>query len=109
MLGKPEYKVREEMEDRDDIDAIAPQKTFPGNRPSTTLTLDELSPFALGHLIALYEHKVFVQGVIWNVNSFDQWGVQLGKVLAITIENELSAGEAGEHDASTAALMALVK
>lgn len=114
MLGKPEYKVREEMDakddkKRDDMDAIAPQKTFPGNRPSTTITLDELSPFALGHLIALYEHKVFVQGVIWNVNSFDQWGVQLGKVLATTIENELSSGEAGEHDASTAALMALVK
>ena len=114
MLGKPEYKVREEMEAKGDkkhgdIDAIAPQKTFPGNRPSTTITLDELSPFALGHLIALYEHKVFVQGVIWNVNSFDQWGVQLGKVLATTIEDELNAGEAGEHDASTAALMALVK
>jgi glucose-6-phosphate isomerase len=59
-------------------------------------------------LIALYEHKVFVQGVIWNVNSFDQWGVQLGKVLATTIENEMKAGEAGNHDASTAALMGLV-
>ena len=85
MLGKPEHIVREELEDRPDADAIAPQKTFPGNRPSTTITLDELSPFALGYLIALYEHKVFVQGVIWNVNSFDQWGVQLGKVLATTI------------------------
>ena len=114
MLGKAEYKVREEMDAKDskksdDIDAIAPQKTFPGNRPSTTITLDELSPFALGHLIALYEHKVFVQGVIWNVNSFDQWGVQLGKVLATTIEDEMKAGKAGEHDASTAALIALAK
>jgi len=108
MLGKPEYKVREEMGEADNIDAIAPQKTFPGNRPSTTITLDELSPFALGHLIALYEHKVFVQGVIWNVNSFDQWGVQLGKVLATTIETEMTNGEAGEHDASTVALMGLV-
>jgi len=94
--------------DRPDADAIAPQKTFPGNRPSTTITLDELSPFALGHLIALYEHKVFVQGVIWNVNSFDQWGVQLGKVLASTILEEMEAGEAGDHDASTTALMGLV-
>jgi len=99
--------VREEMEDRADIDAIAPQKTFPGNRPSTTITLDELSPFALGHLIALYEHKVFVQGVIWNVNSFDQWGVQLGKVLATTILDEMETGEAGDHDPSTSALMGL--
>ena len=108
MLGKPEYKVREELEDRPDADAIAPQKTFPGNRPSTTITLDELSPFALGHLIALYEHKVFVQGVIWNVNSFDQWGVQLGKVLASTILDEMETGEAGDHDPSTSALMELV-
>ena len=108
MLGKPEYKVREELEDRPDADAIAPQKTFPGNRPSTTITLDELSPFALGHLIALYEHKVFVQGVIWNVNSFDQWGVQLGKVLATTILGEMETGEPGDHDPSTSALMGLV-
>jgi len=96
------------MEGRADIDEIAPQKTFPGNRPSTTITLDELSPFALGHLIALYEHKVFVQGVIWNVNSFDQWGVQLGKVLATTILDEIEKGEAGDHDPSTSALMGLV-
>jgi len=109
MLGKPEHKVREELEDRPDADAIAPQKTFPGNRPSTTITLDELSPFALGHLIALYEHKVFVQGVIWNVNSFDQWGVQLGKVLASTILSEMETGKAGDHDASTMALMSLIK
>ena len=109
MLGKPEYKVREDLEGRDDIDQIAPQKTFPGNRPSTTITLDALTPFALGHLIALYEHKAFVQGVIWNVNSFDQWGVELGKVLASTILAEMDAGEAGEHDASTAALMGLGK
>jgi glucose-6-phosphate isomerase len=107
MLGKPEYVVRAELGDHADIDALAPQKTFPGNRPSTTITLDELSPFALGHLIALYEHKAFVQGVIWNVNSFDQWGVQLGKVLATTIEKEMRSGEAGDHDPSTKALMDL--
>ena len=109
MLGKPEHVVREELGARDDLDALAPQKTFPGNRPSTTLTLDELSPEALGHLIALYEHKVFVQGVIWNVNSFDQWGVELGKVLATTILDEMKAGESGKHDPSTTALMDLVK
>lgn len=109
MLGKSEAIVREENAARQDIDALAPQKTFPGNRPSTTLTLDALTPFALGHLIALYEHKVFVQGVIWNVNSFDQWGVELGKVLANTILSEMEKGETGRHDASTTALMKLVK
>ena len=112
MIGKPEYKVREEltasgMAERK-IDEIAPQKTFPGNRPSTTLTLDELSPFALGSLIALYEHKVFVQGVIWGVNSFDQWGVELGKVLAKSILAEFDGAE-GDHDPSTEALIGMVK
>lgn len=112
MTGKPEYIVREELAeagaDEDTINIMAPQKTFAGNRPSTTITLDALDPFALGHLIALYEHKVFVQGVIWGVNSFDQWGVQLGKVLADTILKELG-GEAGDHDPSTLALMELVE
>jgi len=111
MLGKSEDVVRAELEaagwDADRINVIAPQKTFEGNRPSTTITLTDLSPFALGHLIALYEHKVFVQGVMWGVNSFDQWGVELGKVLAKTILFEMDAGEAGAHDPSTAALMAL--
>ncbi len=112
MIGKPEYKVRGELTakgmDAAQIDALAPQKTFPGNRPSTTITLDALTPSALGHLIALYEHKVFVQGVIWGVNSFDQWGVELGKVLASTILSEMS-GEAGDHDPSTQALIAMTK
>ena len=109
MLGKSEAIVREENAERADLDALAPQKTFPGNRPSTTITLDELSANALGHLIALYEHKTFVQGVIWNVNSFDQWGVELGKVLATTILDEMSAGTAGNHDPSTTALMKMVR
>jgi glucose-6-phosphate isomerase len=108
MIGKPEYVVRGELSDMEDeqIDRLAPQKTFFGNRPSTTLTLDELSPEALGHLIALYEHKTFVQGVIWGVNSFDQWGVELGKVLAKTILSEIG-GDAGNHDPSTKALIAM--
>ena len=108
MLGKAEAIVREENADRADIDALTPQKTFPGNRPSTTITLDELSPNALGHLIALYEQKTFVQGIIWNVNSFDQWGVELGKVLATTILDEMEAGISGNHDPSTTALMGMV-
>lgn len=111
MLGKPEYVVRDELAEaamsEDTINELAPQKTFPGNRPSTTITLDELSPSALGHLIALNEHKTFVQGVIWGVNSFDQWGVELGKVLAKTILSEIN-GEAGEHDPSTNALIGLI-
>jgi glucose-6-phosphate isomerase len=78
-------------------------RTFPGNRPSNTILLDELTPAALGKLIALYEHKVFVQGAIWNINSFDQWGVELGKVLAKRIVPELeSSTEPGPtHDSST--------
>ena len=109
MLGKDEAIVRQENAERADIAALAPQKTFPGNRPSTTLTLDALTPNALGHLIALYEHKTFVQGIIWNVNSFDQWGVELGKVLANTILDEMELGELGKHDPSTLALKELVK
>jgi len=107
MLGKTAEAVR-----ADDLALTAElvaQKTFPGNRPSTTLTLDALTPETLGALIALYEHKVFVQGVIWNVNSFDQWGVELGKVLASTILDQMEAGDAGEHDASTRALMRLAQ
>ena len=111
MIGKSEHAVRSEMKadgsSEVDMETLAPQKTFPGNRPSTTITLDELSPSALGHLIALYEHKVFVQGVIWGVNSFDQWGVQLGKVLAGAILKEID-GAKGEHDPSTEALIALL-
>ncbi len=112
MIGKSQMIVEEEMMaagfKKQDREVLAPQKTFPGNRPSTTITLDELSPFALGHLIALYEHKVFVQGIIWGVNSFDQWGVELGKVLAKSILKELD-GAKGEHDPSTEALIGLMK
>jgi glucose-6-phosphate isomerase len=85
---------------------LAPHRTFPGNRPSNTLLAARLDPRTLGALVALYEHKVFVQGVIWNVNSFDQFGVELGKVLASQIVAELSdGGKCGEHDSSTTALL----
>ncbi len=88
-------------------EALVAQKTFEGNKPTSTLLADELSPFTLGSLIALYEHKVFVQGVIWNVYSFDQWGVQLGKVLAKKVMAELTADKEPElrHDSSTNALI----
>lgn len=86
---------------------LVPFKTFEGNKPTNTLLCDELTPEALGALVALYEHKVFTQGVIWNVFSFDQWGVQLGKVLAKGVLADLTAPQAsGKHDASTNALIA---
>jgi glucose-6-phosphate isomerase len=87
---------------------LSPHKTFPGDRPSTTLLLPSLTPEILGMLIALYEHKVFVQSVIWGIDAFDQWGVELGKAMAGAILPELEGGEAkAEHDASTAALIGL--
>ncbi|MBL8628418.1 MAG: glucose-6-phosphate isomerase [Rhodospirillaceae bacterium] len=88
-------------------ESLKPHRVFPGNKPTNTILLDSLNPFALGQLIALYEHKVFVQGVIWGVNSFDQWGVELGKELAKSLQPAL-AGEAvlGPRDSSTAGLVA---
>jgi glucose-6-phosphate isomerase len=84
-----------------------PYRVFAGNRPSTTILIAKLTPYTLGKLIALYEHKIFVQGVVWNVYSFDQWGVELGKVLAKRIlpELERSAETSPLHDSSTAALI----
>jgi glucose-6-phosphate isomerase len=87
--------------------ALVPHRTFPGNRPSNTILADRLSPWTLGALIALYEHKVFVQGTIWGIDSFDQWGVELGKTLAERIAPELESAEGPElrHDSSTNALI----
>ena len=86
---------------------LVTHKTFEGNRPTNTLLADALTPHTLGALVALYEHKVFVQGAVWNVNSFDQWGVQLGKELAAKILPELTAVDGAElaHDGSTNALI----
>jgi glucose-6-phosphate isomerase len=86
--------------------ALVPHKVFDGHRPTNTLLLERLTPAALGKLVALYEHKVFVQGVIWNVNSFDQWGVELGKKLAKRILDEWEHPKAAApHDSSTAELL----
>ena len=86
--------------------AQIPHRVTEGNRPTTTILADRLTPATLGTLVALYEHKVFVQGVIWGVDSFDQWGVELGKVLATTIIGELEAPEPElRHDSSTNALI----
>ena len=113
MVGKPERIVREELAaqglDAAAIDVLAPQKTFHGNRPSSFLLLEKLTPQALGALIALYEHKTFVEGVLWEINSFDQWGVELGKTLASRILKELEGAAPGAHDPSTAALVAWLK
>src|SRR5574337_1107353 len=110
MVGKTADEVRAELIAQgmagDALEALIPHRVFPGNRPSNTLLLPDLSPRSLGALIALYEHKVFVQGVIWGVNSFDQWGVELGKQIASRIAEELAGGAAGTHDASTAGLIA---
>ena len=85
---------------------LAPHRTFTGNRPSTAIVMDRLTPETLGALIALYEHKTFVEGVIWDINSFDQWGVELGKVLAKAILNDVAAGgPSADLDPSTASLM----
>ena len=105
-LGEAIDELQEQGLNDAEIEALAPFKVFPGNRPSNTLLLDQLTPKTLGALIALYEHKVFVQGVIWGVNSFDQWGVELGKKLAKTVVDELDAGlVVSSHDSSTNGLM----
>jgi glucose-6-phosphate isomerase len=100
-------KTPEEVKAEGTPDRLVPHRAFDGNRPSTTLLLERLTPAALGKLIALYEHSVFTQGAIWNINPFDQWGVELGKALAQRIVPELTSGpEPGlRHDSSTNALI----
>ncbi|MFE5710972.1 glucose-6-phosphate isomerase [Streptomyces sp. NPDC056501] len=99
-------KTPEEVRAEGVAEELVPHKTFQGNHPTTTILADALTPSVLGQLIALYEHKVFVQGAIWNIDSFDQWGVELGKVLARKIEPVLTDGEGGEQlDSSTAGLV----
>jgi glucose-6-phosphate isomerase len=100
-------KTAEEVAADGVAEELVPHRTFPGGNPSTTILAPALTPRVLGQLVALYEHKVFVQGVIWGVNSFDQWGVELGKALAKRITPELTADEAPAlaHDSSTNALI----
>ena len=113
MVGKTADEVRAELAagglSGEALEALVPHRVFPGNRPSNTLLLPDLSPRSLGALIALYEHKVFVQSVIWGINAFDQWGVELGKQIATRIAGELAGGARGEHDASTQGLIAAVR
>jgi glucose-6-phosphate isomerase len=102
-FGKTEEQVRAEGTD----EAVVPQRVFEGNRPTNVILADRLTPYALGTLVALYEHSVFTQGTVWQINSFDQWGVELGKALAKAIIPELTAEDEPEltHDSSTNALI----
>lgn len=114
MKGRTEAEVREELEAEGktaaDIAALLPYKIFEGNRPTNTFLLKKIDPFHLGMLIACYEHKIFVQGVLWNIYSFDQWGVELGKHMANNIIPELeNDGDITSHDSSTNNLIGLFK
>ena len=101
-FGKTADEVRASGVD----EALVPHKTFPGNRPSTTLLLPKLTPNSLGQLISLYEHKIFVQGTVWGINSFDQWGVELGKILAKEIFADInSSDQVNNFDTSTKELL----
>ena len=102
-FGRTAEEVRAEgVEER-----LVPHKTFEGNRPSSVLMAERLDPATLGNLVALYEHSVFTQGTVWGIDSFDQWGVELGKKLAVNIIPELESGDEPEldHDSSTNALI----
>ncbi|MCC5796326.1 MAG: glucose-6-phosphate isomerase [Methylophaga sp.] len=115
MKGKTAEEVRSELVkegyEGKALEALLPHKVFPGNRPSNALLFPKLTPEMLGQLVALYEHKVFVQGVVWNINSFDQWGVELGKQLAKAILPDLLAADESisEHDSSTTELIRLIR
>ena len=114
MNGKTEEEAALELEkagkSKAEIARLKKNKSFRGNRPSTTIVFKKIDPYALGQLIAMYEHKVFVQGVIWNINSFDQFGVELGKQLALNILPEIEGTAFGvEHDSSTAVLINYIK
>ena len=110
MKGKTAAEAEAELRSQgladDAVRALLPYKVFKGNKPTNTIMFRQLDPRTLGMLIAMYEHKIFVQGVIWNINSFDQWGVELGKQLAVTIQHELDDAQAvSSHDASTNGLI----
>ncbi|MBZ7961916.1 glucose-6-phosphate isomerase [Campylobacter molothri] len=113
MKGKTLEEVQKEMSSKgfseEQIHKLAPHRVFSGNRPSNIILLNEINPKSIGSLVALYEHKIFVQGVIWGINSFDQWGVELGKELVKTILSELQGGKIQEHDSSTKHLIQIYK
>ena len=109
MMGKDENLVASELENskmqKKQIDFLKPFKVFEGNKPTNTLLIDKLTPKNLGALISMYEHKIFVQGIIWNIFSYDQWGVELGKQLASKVLNEINENKISTHDKSTTSLL----
>jgi len=113
MNGKTTDEVRQELEaakmPENEIKALLPFKTFEGNKPTNTLLIDKLTPKTLGMLIAMYEHKIFVQGIVWNIYSFDQWGVELGKQLASRILKDINNSDIAKHDSSTLNLLQFFK
>jgi glucose-6-phosphate isomerase len=113
MNGKTAEEVRQELEAKNmaanEIERLVPFKTFEGNKPTNTLLIEKLTPKTLGMLIAMYEHKIFVQGIVWNIYSFDQWGVELGKQLASTILKDINNSEIAKHDSSTLNLLHFFK
>ena len=113
MRGKTHAEAESELKSKglaqDEIDTLTPFKVFEGNQPTNTLLIDALTPESVGKLIAMYEQKIFVQGILWNIFSYDQWGVELGKQLANTILNDLTGDEIAAHDASTTALLSHLK
>ena len=113
MRGKTHAEAESELKSKglaqDEIDTLTPFKVFEGNQPTNTLLIDALTPESVGKLIAMYEQKIFVQGILWNIFSYDQWGVELGKQLANTILSDLTGDEIAAHDASTTALLSHLK
>ncbi|MBF0694552.1 MAG: glucose-6-phosphate isomerase [Flavobacterium sp.] len=107
--GKSEQEVEAEFQSQnlstERADFLRPFKVFTGNKPTNTILIDRLTPESLGSLIAMYEHKIFVQGIVWNIFSYDQWGVELGKQLATKILDEINAGSQSSHDSSTSSLL----
>ena len=106
MMGKTEQEVRAELvrskEDISNMESLIPHLTFEGNRPSTSILFESLTPKTLGSIIAIYEHKIFTQGVIWNINSFDQWGVEYGKQIArLVLPKLLNNEKITQFDSST--------
>ncbi|MBT8186528.1 MAG: glucose-6-phosphate isomerase [Croceitalea sp.] len=113
MNGKTKQEVEQELAStsmsQEEIDKLVPFKVFEGNKPTNTILIEKLTPKSLGSLIAMYEHKIFVQGVIWNIFSYDQWGVELGKQLAKNILDDIENSEIGDHDSSTLQLLHFFK
>ena len=109
MLGKNEDTVKKELmktdKNQEAIDSLLPFKIFKGNNPTNTLMIDSLTPGSLGKLVSMYEHKIFVQGVVWNIFSYDQWGVELGKQLASVILTDITKETKNQHDQSTQGLL----